>query len=327
MKNKLFLMLAVIFISVTVMACGNDSTSTETSIDNTGKPKLSEGISDTLVEPTQKESDNTSVEKQMEAEAADISEQTNTDNDISKSNETYVEEKTEQAVQEDSNDPIGLLEISNNDVQNLISINPITTLVLARNGKYYSLNKITVDKAQNNNVGVCMYLKDKYASLYAINQSGWDYEYVSMGDIPVPVIEPGDELRMYSSSTSSVVFFPAAFEGYTLRLYNGKTLVTDCFNGTTLESNAVIEDSTGNQIATLYDSINNLDYGKEYIVSWSKGTSLNTIETVADSRAYTANSGHITLEGKPTKEGYAIIDLSALEPGIYETEGGLIEIK
>ena len=170
---------------------------------------------------------------------------------------------------------------------------------------------------------------------------------MSYGDISVLALEPSDAVVAFSDKEiPTLKLTRIQFAGYSIGMsgndYPGgswtdgwiwsssspseKTLITP-----DAKEEMQIVDSSGQPVEDRY----NLEFGKEYTISWYQGTEYTEIQAIADCSYYKPLKEEFTIyrfeesiEGVATKEGYATYDLSNLEPGLYySSRGGILRIK
>ncbi len=327
MRRHLLITIVIVgIIGISTAGCGENvaSPGTATNLDEDNgstlsaeyQPDLSQGVQNTTItESSSSEGDTNIIENVSEHNVAAV-------------------ESTDSTETEDASDPLYLLRVNNEDINDIINASSDpkikdssymnAAIFLVRDGNTYALDLMPIEKAVENNVGFCKYYQNKLANLYF---TSW-YDIVSMGDIPVPVLQEGDEIHLYSSSIKDIRVFPAEFEGYTLEIYYDNCLVEDCYTLTQFENNAVIIDSNGDEVCSFNDDARyNLSYGERYKIAWTEGTTKRTLDAVADSKKFKFDSNYTVVEGQVTDYGYAILDFSNLEPGYYNVCGGLLEIR
>ena len=296
---------------VMLVGCGGDAiTMTATAMDY-------ETIRDMPAEIQQQVKDAAANAEAMVREADEARKTSETDSSGSSANSAA------SAYISDPSDPLDLLRVSEDDITEIV-VQYDSSAFIVRGDKIYSLNAIPVEKAEANNVGYCLTQDSKVAALY----QGTDRQRVSMGDIPIPKLEPGDEVRYYSTVSKDTMAIPAEVVGTTFKHFGpavgGTALVLDMYNIYNLLVDKYIEvtDEAGNEVP-----INDLTFGEKYVVSWPEGSTLKTLDVVADSHYIRYNKYNFKpVKGEATKDGYSILDMSVLEPGLYHMAGGLIEI-
>lgn len=209
-----------------------------------------------------------------------------------------------------------------------------------RNGNLYSLNNfMSLEKSEQYDIGWRWNETILAASYRPKNSESADV--ISMRDIPLPTIEEGDEIRGYQNAKLGIDV--ATFEGYSLNIFDGFDQAAFFHD---LEEEPIIishydtiqiEDKDGNIIPT--DDMHNLNGYETYKVSWYENqTEYQEYYDVACSKCYTSRDRNYsakgdydyTIEGELTQSGYAVFDLSEVEPGIYmirNPKGAFFEIK
>ncbi len=165
-------------------------------------------------------------------------------------------------------DPLDMFIVNDTDVSNLVdetvhnNTGNIRTfdaaLFLARNDKIYSLGCILPEKAEENDVGICLLMKSKGATLYFNDlHNVW-----SIGDVPVPSLEQGDEIRLYSTRYKDFSVIRLEFDCYILKQYSNHVLIDGLYDTTAIGYNPSITSSSGDKVDSLY----NLTYGEKYSI-------------------------------------------------------------
>ena len=161
------------------------------------------------------------------------------------------------------------------------------------------------------------------------------YHYLSIGDVPIATLMPGDELLSFSSPFISN-FYKAELKSYTIPILiveYGASERYHVFVDFDEEPIALVEkywetfeirDSSGNII----EDYRNLPYGEKYTVSWFEGTNYREFTLVSDCNYYNApgydkritddDAESYELEAELHKESYASFDFSHIPAGLYE---------
>ena len=216
--------------------------------------------------------------------------------------------------------------------------------VVERNGKlytFYSEGGVMSDVADEYRIGYKLGNDKKYAiylylvDIYKIHDvpSGLSgIVATSAGDFPIFKISKNEEIRVYNKHTiENISVSPVSYYGYTINathIDGTYRPIIDC--DASVEKGAVgakkpsVCDMSGNPVSDVY----NLEYGKEYMYSWYKGTEYHEIKMVADSRCYAFNDPDVPVQVpiNYTKNGYAVMDISKLPLGIYCLGNGIFEI-
>jgi len=169
---------------------------------------------------------------------------------------------------------------------------------------------------------------------------------ITYGDFDPIVVEPGDMIvafdpdRIPDLQLQSMQFYgysigyvePSSYYGYT----NGWIWDSD-MNFTSMDAHNVsssdvsVQDASGSEVP----DYRNLGYGDQCKVSWAAGTAQQEVTSTANCRYYKYTLGHeaiykddseYTISGEATTDGYAVYDISAVEPGIYKVYGGGIVV-
>ena len=214
-------------------------------------------------------------------------------------------------------------------------------LFLRRNGRLYTLNEGPMGIANLYDIGIMRedttppysgVLTKLYVQFSYANQS-----WLSIGDVPLVSIAGNDELISYIDTKIDI--YKVDNYGYGIPLVVRDSDDSELFiHHTDMPSIKIdldhvkqfeIRDSDG-EVVDLKDCYN-MVYGQNYTISWFDGTTYNEYDLVADCHYYHHNweeETPVTLEGVLQKDGYALYDLSSLEPGLYMVRGkGPIEIK
>ena len=141
---------------------------------------------------------------------------------------------------------------------------------------------------------------------------------ISVGDFPVYYIDPGEELRIYSSQPiEHVTLKGAEFYGYTIPAI-GRYIYFPIRDHayTELEdglANPAVLTPDGDQV----EDVRKLEYGKQYMFEWYENTKYHSQTFAADSRCYLVDDDNLAFNVpvKPTDDSYSIVDLSEVEPG------------
>lgn len=140
---------------------------------------------------------------------------------------------------------------------------------------------------------------------------------ISVGDFPVYYIDPGEELRIYSSQPiEHVTLKGAEFYGYTIPAIGRYIyfpirdhLYTELEDGLT---NPAVLTPDGDPV----EDVRKLEYGKQYMFEWYENTKYHSQTFAANSRCYLVDDDNLAFNVpvKPTEDGYSIVDLSEVEP-------------
>lgn len=211
-------------------------------------------------------------------------------------------------------------------------------IYLVRNGNLYALTEnIPRETSVLYNVG--WRRNQTYGILYKLveDETIEGTNYVTMGDVPLVTLQEGDEIRGYqypglalesaNDSGYSLRMVEGAYESTRLLIFEDLDSVDPIILSESLLKNLEIKDEDGNSVAL--EDIHNLEYQKHYFVSWyENGTEYREVEMIANCHYYTCRrKGQMEpyeydIDGELTKNGYAIIDLSGVEPGLYRIEVG-----
>ena len=132
-------------------------------------------------------------------------------------------------------------------------------------------------------------------------------------------MEPGEELRMYSSQpVEKVSMKRAQFYGYTIPATGRQVTYFPIIdfeyaglNGNITRPAVLTPD--GNPV----EDVRRLEHGKEYMFEWYEGMEYHSKTFAADSRCYIVDDDDLAffVPVNMTKNGYGIVDLSEVEPG------------
>lgn len=208
------------------------------------------------------------------------------------------------------------------------------TIRAVSNGRYGCTRSVPRVVGREYNVGDG---GEYVVTLYAYITTKYNYVdvpfgYLSYGEVPVPIVEKGDLIIGYfSEEPFTLTLQKLEFHGYTLPVLlgdygkvgsekYGPDGVSNILRGK--DSDFTIVDNTGGKPS----DVRNLEYGKEYTVSWYSGTQYNEEKMIANCSYYTYpnRDERITLNGELTKNGYVTFDTSSLSPGFYEALNGIV---
>ena len=196
-------------------------------------------------------------------------------------------------------------------------------IFLIKNGNFYNLQPSVEKKTPEVNylLGACTV---SGGVLFYSNDSR-DKKLSSYGDIPVPVLEKGDEIVAYDDGKlKTLKLFPAVFAGNFFSAYeyglDNKYAIEDLEIGKrhtlSYEEYKSMEIKDAND--QLVDKTGYLEKDKEYTISWFKGTQYNEIKLkpICSIYQYTEKPSY-ELEWQLTKNGYVRYDWSGVASGVY----------
>ena len=225
-------------------------------------------------------------------------------------------------------------------------------IFLLRDGKRYHMTHLVLAQPEKD------YLPGSFSRMSEKNDGNirlYAYDSTfgnkSVGEVPIPVLRPGDRIVHYTDGSSLNLYFaPVIVKGYSCLIFSGNEnpkggpddlcclwdLQTDkeiCEvplhvlkdEGTEFRS----EDGEVVDYSQFYDS---LEKDKRYTVSWWEGTNYYEYEFVADCLSfYIDEVNEVAFEGQLNKEekcaDYDMEAILSLPSGIYRMSGGvLIEI-
>ncbi len=161
------------------------------------------------------------------------------------------------------------------------------------------------------------------------------YHYLSIGDVPMATLMPGDELISFGRDQIGD-FFKAELKGYTIPIITIRYgtaarhyLFVDFDEEPIMLADVYWDalevcDSDGN----IVEDYRNLPYGETYTVSWFEGTNYREFTLVSNCSYYNApgydkritddDAESYKLEAELHKESYASFDFSHIPAGLYE---------
>ena len=160
--------------------------------------------------------------------------------------------------------------------------------------------------------------------------------YLFFADIPALIFENGDSVRYYAQERDleDVELYRvnpptgALTMDSDVRYDKNFEVVIQEYDVDTLIENSILTDKNGNEIGDVWHNMYNLNHGETYTLSSFEGTNYFEEEVTADWYYYACNDfdHKIVLKPELTKEGYAIVDFSTLEPGFYCVNIGIHNI-
>lgn len=239
----------------------------------------------------------------------------------------YEEPITPEPIIVEPEDPFAALVVSEEFARNNAGF------YIIRDGKWYSLNRLTRDTGIQYGFGKRDVYGGRDLGLYSIENR---HDFLSMGPVPIMTLRPGDQLISFVETQTTLS--SVDFVGYTVKLVHNTNsgVNSDTYLFADLDSDKVVIprssldtlevcDANGNAVA----DYRNLSYGETYTISWFEGTNYHEIVMVADCSFYvpSGNPLYYDLKGTLSKESYAYYDFSAVQPGIYEfVAGGQVTI-
>ena len=191
--------------------------------------------------------------------------------------------------------------------------------VISRYGFGYNVDGQTTDVA-------LLYMRDMEMPDDVLTSR--EIGYVSAGDFPILKVRPDDEVRYYSVTgvpASQISMRPMNFYGNTIMAIEMQPYYAPLRNNL-LSPSKMAGGNPG--VFSLddvpVDDVRKLEYGKEYKYVYYTNTTYHEEVMEANCRAYTDGDGATILQVTMTKNGYATIDMSLLEPGLYRTFDPLI---
>lgn len=201
-------------------------------------------------------------------------------------------------------DPLAVLEVS----EEFAKANQL--LCLYRDGKLYSLGPYIVRRDGESVRKMC--------AEWPVN----DDRMISVAELSVVKInKKADELRHYGGTSCNV--YNCEFIGNTIcafwnEMYSNYAVMDDEVSPdhplVLQADNFEVQGEGGNKL----DDFSSLDLNKDYLVSWFEGMEYKEIIMKADWCMYSVEEEPFTtLDGQLTKNGYAVIDMEVLQPGVY----------
>lgn len=153
----------------------------------------------------------------------------------------------------------------------------------------------------------------------------------SAGDFPIFEVSKNEEIRVYNKDVvDEIELFPASFYGYCVNATHVGNSYRPIINyelgvdrGIIDAERPVIYDMNDNPVSDVY----NLEYSQDYKYGWFEGTEYHEISLWAGSRCYTVDKNtRVQVPVELTRNGYAVMDVSGLTPGIYSWQNSVFQI-
>ncbi len=252
-------------------------------------------------------------------------------------------EKEAKSVEPEADDPYALYRVSEEWIKEMGG------MVIERNGALYSLSgHVPQSVLDDYGVGLASVrrgLEDR-AFLFMFDQvkitdvpTASTKTLVTAGDFPLIKVNRNERVRLYSTTTvTHLGIVPTKQIGYTIEaiahsdigMYSpvlNKVMTTSQIVGT----HPSVCDMTDTPVADVHD----LEYGQKYKYIWYEGTEYHEMTLTADCKCYDwptnnpLDSRVINLPVILGKDGYATVDFSGAEPGIYcaVPGGALFEVE
>ncbi len=311
--KKLFISVIAIFLMLSLAACGEKQTSAASA--PVSEPTTVPEVAPTPAPVSEPVSEPASA-------SAPVSEPTEPTSEPAPASEP--EPVSEPEPTPTPSDPYAMLEVSLDWAKQRSQ-----AYVKKANGKIYATRYVPLDKRSQYKIGINggqdILLQN------VVKQDG----YALLGDFPILTIEDGDQLITTGVDSLRLWRIDASRIGYTILVVEssyGRSIL-DVDRGVVAETlhttvkQFEIRDESGNLI-----SLNDryaLKQGTKCTVSWFEGTNYQERQLTANYRCVTQDlriSDTINLQGTLDKNGYAVYDLSGLEPGDYDVEGMWVRI-
>lgn len=218
-------------------------------------------------------------------------------------------------------------------------------LYVERNGGYYALTPMVpryvaekygvgYAKGSSDETEMFLYLYDDYAGVPEDIPTETRTAIISAGDFPILEVSKNERIIYFDdgNNRSEVIFDDAPFVGYTVEASYHVGL-----GFFPIVDSVMVFNSDNKHDIGIYEpgdipvaDIRKLEYGKKYLYEWFTGMDYHEMELVANCRCYfnpgSRLNGGYKLPLELTKNGYATVDISELEPGTYVYIDAVFEI-